>query len=71
MVLRIRKPGFTTADRTVNLPSGGVIRALDARLTSNSGVALGIFRILVGLMFAMHGTAKLFALSSARSGTLH
>ncbi|CAM3495942.1 DoxX family protein [Mycobacterium frederiksbergense] len=38
--------------------------ALDARLTSNSGVALGIFRILVGLMFAMHGTAKLFAFPS-------
>ncbi|KRD09703.1 hypothetical protein ASE48_06695 [Mycobacterium sp. Root265] len=37
---------------------------VDTRLSSNSGVALGIFRILVGLMFAMHGTAKLFAFPS-------
>jgi putative oxidoreductase len=37
---------------------------VDARLTSNSGVALGVFRILVGLMFTMHGTAKLFAFPS-------
>jgi putative oxidoreductase len=33
-------------------------------LASNSGVALGIFRIIVGLMFTMHGTAKLFAFPS-------
>lgn len=38
--------------------------AVDTRLATNSGVALGIFRILVGLMFAMHGTAKLFAFPS-------
>lgn len=37
---------------------------IDTRLASNSGVALGIFRILVGLMFTMHGTAKLFAFPS-------
>lgn len=38
--------------------------AVDARLATNSGVALGVFRILVGLMFAMHGTVKLFGLPS-------
>ena len=37
---------------------------VDARLTSSSGVVLGIFRILVGLMFTMHGTVKLFAFPS-------
>lgn len=38
--------------------------AVDARLASKSGIALGVFRILVGLMFLMHGTAKLFAFPS-------
>lgn len=32
---------------------------LDARLTSQSAIALGAFRIIVGLLFAMHGTVKL------------
>ena len=38
--------------------------AVGTSLASNSAVALGIFRILVGLMFTMHGTAKLFAFPS-------
>ena len=38
--------------------------AVDTRLASNSDAAVGVFRILVGLMFAMHGTAKLFAFPS-------
>lgn len=33
-------------------------------LSSRVPTALGFFRILVGLMFAMHGTAKLFAFPS-------
>jgi len=33
---------------------------LDSRLTTQPAIALGVFRILVGLLFAMHGTAKLF-----------
>jgi putative oxidoreductase len=32
---------------------------LDTRLSSRSEVALGVFRIVVALLFAMHGTAKL------------
>lgn len=31
-----------------------------ARLESQSSVALGVFRIVVALLFAMHGTVKLF-----------
>lgn len=38
--------------------------AVDARLASKSDIALGVFRIVVGLMFLMHGTAKLFAFPS-------
>ncbi|MGB3481858.1 MAG: DoxX family protein [Mycobacterium sp.] len=34
--------------------------AIDARLQSQSGSALGVFRILVGLLFLMHPTMKLF-----------
>ena len=31
-----------------------------SRLTPQPAIALGVFRIIVGLMFAMHGTVKLF-----------
>lgn len=34
--------------------------SLDTRLTAHSAEALGVFRILTGLMFTMHGTMKLF-----------
>jgi putative oxidoreductase len=34
--------------------------ALESRLSSQSGLALGVFRIVVALLFLLHGTAKLF-----------
>ena len=34
--------------------------ALDAKLAALSATALGVFRIVVALLFMMHGTAKLF-----------
>lgn len=34
--------------------------ALDAKLAARSATALGVFRIVVALLFMMHGTAKLF-----------
>jgi len=33
---------------------------LTSRLTSQTGIALGTFRIIVALLFMMHGTMKLF-----------
>lgn len=33
---------------------------LDARLTSQSSTALGVFRIIVGLLFLAHGASKVF-----------
>lgn len=36
----------------------------DARLSSNAPTVLGVFRILVGLMFAMHGTVKILGFPS-------
>ena len=33
-------------------------------LTSRAPTAIGVFRILVGLMYAMHGTVKLFGFPS-------
>lgn len=38
--------------------------AVETRLASNTPVVLGVFRILVGLMFVMHGTVKLFGFPS-------
>lgn len=38
--------------------------AVESRLASNTPVVLGVFRILVGLMFVMHGTVKLFGFPS-------
>ena len=32
-----------------------------AKLTENSGAALALFRVVLGFMFALHGTQKLFA----------
>jgi putative oxidoreductase len=37
-----------------------MMTALDARLNAQSPIALGVFRIVVGLLFLVHGTAKLF-----------
>jgi DoxX-like protein len=40
----------------------GVAKTIDtAKLTENSGVALALFRVVLGFMFALHGTQKLFA----------
>ena len=33
---------------------------LDARLTSRSSIALGVFRIIAGLLFFAHGAGKVF-----------
>jgi putative oxidoreductase len=37
-----------------------VTSTLDARLTSQSSIALGVFRIVVGLLFVAHGASKVF-----------
>ena len=47
-----------------------MIQALDARLDRHSSTALGIFRIAIGLLFAMHGTAKLFGWPSTKGGAV-
>lgn len=36
-------------------------QALDARLDSHSPTVLGIFRIVIGFLFTIHGTVKLFS----------
>lgn len=41
------------SSQTVQTKSG-------SRLTTQPALALGVFRIIVGLMFAMHGAVKLF-----------
>lgn len=40
--------------------STSTISALDTRLSSQTSAALGVFRIVVALLFMMHGTMKLF-----------
>ena len=44
--------------------------AVGDRLTATGPVAFGVLRILVGLMFAMHGTAKLFGFPSGNVATV-
>lgn len=41
-----------------------------ARLDRHSPPVLGIFRIVIGFLFAMHGTAKLFGWPATESGAV-
>lgn len=43
---------------------------IDARLDRHSQTVLGIFRIVIGLLFALHGTAKLFGWPATQTGTI-
>lgn len=43
-------------------------RALDAHLERHSSTALGVFRILIGLLFTLHGTSKLLGWPDTGSG---
>lgn len=43
---------------------------IDARLDRLSAPVLGIFRIIVGLLFALHGTVKLFGWPATKSGAV-
>ncbi len=47
-----------------------MIQALDARLDRFSSPVLGIFRIVIGFLFALHGTAKLFGWPATKSGAV-
>ena len=42
---------------------------LDARLETYHSPVLGLFRIVVGFLFAIHGTTKLFAWPVSQGGT--
>ncbi len=44
--------------------------AIDAKLERHSTTVLGIFRILIGLLFAAHGTAKLFGWPATKNGAV-
>ena len=43
---------------------------LDARLDTYSSPVLGIFRIVIGLLFALHGSAKLFGWPATKMGVI-
>lgn len=43
---------------------------LDARLTTYHSPVLGVFRIVVGFLFAIHGTVKLFAWPISQGGAV-
>jgi len=47
-----------------------MIHTLDTRLDRHSSTALGAFRIVIGLLFAMHGAAKLFGWPATKSGAV-
>jgi len=43
---------------------------LDTHLDRHSSTALGVFRIVIGLLFTLHGTSKLFGWPSTGNGTV-
>lgn len=45
-------------------------RKLDAKLQPHTDTALGIFRVVVGFLFALHGTAKLFGWPDTNGGAV-
>lgn len=45
-------------------------RALDTHLDRHSSTALGLFRIIVGALFTLHGTAKLFGWPATANGAV-
>ena len=45
-----------------------MMQRLDARLDTYSSPVLGIFRIVIGLLFTLHGTAKLFDWPATKMG---
>ena len=47
-----------------------MVSALGARLDPHSASALGVFRIVIGLLFALHGSAKLFGWPATPNGTV-
>ena len=42
----------------------------DTRLHSHSSSALGVFRIVIGFLFMLHGTAKLFGWPATKAGVV-
>lgn len=45
-------------------------QTLDSRLDRHSSTVLGVFRIVIGLLFALHGSAKLFGWPATKTGTV-
>ena len=44
--------------------------AIDAHLDRHSSTAVGVYRILIGLLFALHGTSKLLGWPSTGKGAV-
>ena len=47
-----------------------MIQSLDSRLDRFSPAVLAVFRIVIGALFALHGTAKLFGWPASKSGAV-
>jgi putative oxidoreductase len=47
-----------------------VTTTLDARSTSRSSIALGVFRIIAGLLFLAHGSGKVFGFPGGPAAAL-
>lgn len=47
-----------------------MIQNLDTRLDRFSPAVLAVFRIVIGALFALHGTAKLFGWPASKSGAV-
>ena len=44
-----------------------MIQSLDSRLDRFSPAVLAVFRIVIGALFALHGTAKLFGWPASKN----
>ena len=47
-----------------------MVQRLDTQLDRHSSTVLGVFRIAIGVLFALHGTAKLFGWPSTKNGAV-
>jgi len=47
-----------------------MVNTLDSRLDQHRSTALGIFRIVIGLLWALHGTVKLFNWPPGNNGAV-
>jgi len=65
-----RHRGFSHAAEREQAYGLYMLHTLDTRLDRHSSTALGVFRIVIGVLFTLHGTAKLFGWPATKGGAV-